>query len=125
MNNDDFDLLLTFVARHGRMLKTRETSFTQKQLDAGRKKIEHAVKAVEKFKFTAEAFSKALDSEKESKNITAEIRKATACTPKQAQFILQKFASFKSAVRQPVVQAIVLDAPKSDRYYSPKPHRYK
>ncbi|MEW5955058.1 MAG: hypothetical protein AB1626_00790 [Candidatus Micrarchaeota archaeon] len=125
MDRNDFDLLLTFVARHGRMLKSRETSFGQKQLDAGRRMIERAVKAVEKQKLSADELAQAAENEGRKKKLAAEVRKAAKCTPKQAQFMVENFGSFRSAVRQPVAQPVVLDPPKSDRFYSPRPHKYK
>jgi len=125
MNKDELDLLLNFVARHGRMLKSRETSFSPKQLESGRKIVERAVRAVEKQKLSVDELAHAAENDGKKKKLAAEVRKAAGCTPKQAQFIVENFPSFKSAVRQPVVLPIFLDSPKSDRFYSPKPHRYK
>jgi len=123
MNKNDFDLLLNFVARHARMLKSRETSFKPKQLEEGRKKIERAVRAVERMGLSADELARA--SEATKKKLVTAVRKAANCTPKQAIVIIEKFSSFKSAVRPPVAQPIPVDPPKSDRFYSPKPHKYK
>ncbi|NYZ75032.1 hypothetical protein H0O03_02090 [Candidatus Micrarchaeota archaeon] len=107
------------------MLKSRETSFSPKQLESGRKIVERAVRAVEKQKLSVDELAHAAENDGKKKKLAAEVRKAAGCTPKQAQFIVENFPSFKSAVRQPVVLPIFLDSPKSDRFYSPKPHRYK
>lgn len=125
MDANEFDLFLNFVIRNRRFLKKRETSFTEKQLDEGRKRVEKAVKAVEKMKIPEAEMEAWIKNPAKCAKIATEMRKVSKVTPKQAKLMAENFKVFQSAVRQPTAPKLIFDQPKNDRFYAPKPHNYR
>ncbi|MGB9577248.1 MAG: hypothetical protein ACP5O3_03290 [Candidatus Micrarchaeia archaeon] len=125
LSPNEFDLFLNFVFRHKRFLKPRETSFSQAQLEDGKKRVGKAVKAVDKKKLKPEELDEMISNPKKRSTIAKEIKKACNCTPRQAQAMAENFRALENAVRQPKPTKIILEPAKNDKFYAPKPHNYR
>lgn len=109
------------------MLKKRETSFSQEQLDDGKKLIERVVKAVET-KTKKEGVENALAKPSRVSKISGEIQRTVSRLKRaQVKTILENFQVFRGLFEETAVkEKVVLPDPlKGDRFYVPKKHNYR
>ncbi len=129
LSKEDLDLLLAFVVREKRFLKTRETSFSEKQLKEGKRFIRDALAAARK------AYPKKSELEDALKKITKRQRLVGAVwrkckrflSRKQAKIIVENYQTFSGVFSKPaqLKPVVALDPTKADRYYAPRKHEYR
>lgn len=118
-----------FVLREKRYLKTRETSFSQKQLKEGKRFIRGALAAARKIYPKKSEFEDALSKVSKRQKLAGGM--ARKCkrflSRKQAKAIIENYETFSSIFSKlggpkPLV---ALDPTKEDRFYAPRKHEYR
>ncbi len=126
MDDLDLELLIDFVAREERYLRLSETSFKQKELDEGKKRIKKVVTEVKKSidgKYD-EIRKNDMKKEKIVTSVYAKVKKI--CTKRAVKKIVDKYEIFEKIFEKILKnKAEEQDPHKFDRFYLPKPHEYR
>ncbi len=127
MNDDEFELLLGFVMREHRMLKNRETSFTQEQLSDGELKIKHVLKAVKSKIKKGESIEDYLSKPARIAKLVSEtVAKNKKIGRALIKLIVENYRLFDQVMFKSDQPKVVLpDLTKGDRFYVPKQHHYR
>jgi len=129
LSKEDFDLVLGFVVREKRYLKTRETSFSERQLKEGKKLVKDALSAVKKIypkkNELEDALQKTSKRQKLAGQVWAKCKRFLSC--KQAKLIVENYRTFSTLFAKPTAlkPLVALDPTKEDRYYAPRKHEYR
>ncbi|VVB70696.1 Uncharacterised protein [uncultured archaeon] len=126
MDDLDLELLVDFVAREERYLRLSETSFKQKELDEGRKRIKKVVLEVKKTINGSYSEIKGNDAKKD-KIITSVYKKVSKiCTKRAVKKIVDKYELFEKIFEKSAKTKVEETHPhKFDRFYVPRPHEYR
>ncbi len=128
MEFDDLDLLLGFVLREKRYLRTRETSFSQSQLNEGKRAIKDILKALRTACKNKVDLTDCLSKKtKRAALVSAASKKVRrTATRKQVKLVAENYALFNAVFGKTVKTSnLQLDPHQGDRYYAPKKHDYK
>jgi len=136
MDEDGLELLLHFVIRQKRFLRTLETSFKPIELDAGRKVLKNALRAARKERSrlgVKEFREKIMTPGGRAKLAESVVREGGPMNKKQACLLLENFELFNQVLGNgsppPVKRALEFEGlplcTAVDRYYSPVARFYK
>ena len=125
MEPEDLELLIDFVAREERYLRLSETSFKEKELEEGRKRIKKVVVEVKKEIGNYEEIRK--DEPKKEKILIKVYPKVKNLTTKRGlKKVIDKYEIFDKIFERPPKSKVEDNDPhKFDRFYIPKTHEYR
>jgi hypothetical protein len=121
LSQKEMDLYLAFAIRERRLLRSRETSFTQIQLRDAEKSLQKLVKSVREKKKLAELLAKG----KLAKLGTELGKQNKRFSRKQIALVLDNFPVFELSAGKVEEKKSEIDYTKSDKYYTPKVHRHR
>jgi hypothetical protein len=136
MDGEDLELLISFVIRQRRFLRTLETSFTPQELDVGRKKLRDALRAARKVgaQLGAKAFREELASQAGRSRIADRVaRDARPLSKRHVCLMLENYELFCQVLTG---NGLPTQKPKAveegeelfhgvDRFYSPAARVYR
>lgn len=139
MDGDDLELLISFVLRQKRFLRTLETSYTPRELDQGRRILKSAIKSVrrERARLGIKDFADEIASRAGRTRLADTlVRENTVLSKRQACLLLENFELFNHVlsaatatlavtVKREEHAAFLATVPRyTDRYYIPTPRTY-
>lgn len=126
MEAEDLELLIDFVAREERYLRLSETSFKEKELEEGRKRIKKVVVEVKKM-IGSNYEEIRSDQVKKDKLLTkAHAKMKKICTKRGLKKIIDKYELFEKIFEKTSKSKVEdYDPHKFDRFYVPKTHEYR
>jgi hypothetical protein len=122
MDENNLDLLISFILREKRYLKKRETSFTEKELKDGEDLMKKFIKTVQAKKYGDEILKELETNPNKAKKVVRDIApKLRALNPKQLLILVQNYALIYSVIEKKHKEhKTFVESLKADKFYSPR-----